>query len=176
MELVSYNEYVEITTKLLRAYPNQIQTVLKSEDHFHYLVGEIMWADNDFDGRGNIYGYRKKRFQWAMGKLKRQFSRNKNKPQLLSINNMENSISTSNTTLVVENKEIIQKFIDQVKNSKVLTDNEKYLLYNFFIEHIRVVELSKQLNLTNRSIYRSIKRGLEKLGIQHGDFRRLRNW
>ncbi len=178
MEHVTQQEYERITTSLLmKNYKNQVNTILNDNDYFYYLVSEVMWADVKFNGKGTLYGYRKQRLQWAMGRVKRQIM--KGKPVFLSeLQNKDDEREYVSTALAcrdntkdVENRELLNQFVKRVKNSPTLTDNEKYILEEYFINQGKVVNICETLGLKKGSIYRSIRRGLFKLGIRNGNFR-----
>lgn len=178
MDYLTQKEYARITKSLLiKNYKNQANTILNDNDYFYYLVSEVMWADVKFNGTGTLYGYRKQRLQWAMGKVKKQIMKsrpvflselqNKNKEQRY----INKEFASRDNTKDVENKELLNKFVERVQNSTTLTSNEKYILKQYFIYQTKVINLCETLNLKKGSIYRSIRRGLIKLGIRNGNFR-----
>jgi len=178
MEYLTQKEYIRITKSLLiKNYKNQINTILNDNDYFYYLVSEVMWADAKFNGTGTLYGYRKQRLKWAMSRIKQQIM--KRKPVFLSELQIKKDgreyvcmeLASRDNTRDVENRELLDKFISRVRNGVTLTDNEKYILEQYFIYQTKVLDLCEKLNLKKGSIYRSIKRGLIKLGIRDGNFR-----
>ncbi len=178
MEYVTQKEYVRITKSLLiKNYKNQVNTILNDNDYFYYLVSEVMWADAKFNGTGTLYGYRKQRLQWAMGRVKRQIM--KGKPVFLSELQTSDDereyvckeLACRDNTKDVEDRELLDKFVEQVQDSATLTDNEKYILEQYYIHQTKVVDLCEILDLKKGSIYRSIRRGLIKLRIRDGNFR-----
>ncbi len=178
MEYVTQKEYERITKSLLmKNYKNQVGTILNDNDYFYYLVSEVMWADAKFNGSGTLYGYRKQRLQWAMGRVKRQIM--KGKPVFLSELQTKDDereyvckeLASRDNTKDVEDRELLDKFVEKVRDSVTLTDNEKYILQQYFIHQIKVVNLCEKLNLKKGSVYRSIRRGLIKLGIRNGNFK-----
>lgn len=178
MEYVTQQEYERITKSLLmKNYKNQINTIFNDNDLFYYLVSEVMWADAKFNGMGTLYGYRKQRLQWAMGRVKRQIM--KGKPVFLSELQTKDDgreyvckeLACRDNTKDVENRELLDKFVERVQNSVTLTENEKYILEQYFIHQTKVVDLCETLELKKGSIYRSIRRGLVKLGIRNDNFK-----
>ena len=64
----SMKEYINLTTKIIRSVANfsVADKIINDQDIFGEMVGEVMSADYNWDGRGNIYGYRKQRIIWAI--------------------------------------------------------------------------------------------------------------
>ena len=174
MEYLSLKEYQDIAKKILNGtFPRIAQFIIKDEDKFGEVVNSIIMADWKFNGKGNLFGYRKQRVKWTvLGFLIQKTD--------LSLNfNITDTIELSETIadkLTYDNieEEDSRKFLrNKVTNSKVLTEREKICISQYLTEDGELSNIADALDIHKEAVKTSIRRGLSKLGLYNGYIERF---
>ena len=171
-EYLTDSEYQKIAKKLIFDNCNAeiSHHICNDPTKFGVVVNAVMTADWKWDGRGNKYGYRKQRAKWAIYKIISDITKKTDRPniqtfsELLREDHEISSLNKKNFVDDVDQKDYIEYVTNQIRNSKVLLDNEKTVLIGKFIQDKTVVELSEELEVRGESIRQTLNRAMVKIG------------
>ncbi len=167
MEYLSLKEYRNIARKLLsKAFPKVATHIINDNDKFGEIVNALVLADQHFDGRGTLYGYRKQRVSWTISSIYNK------RPDDLSLNfNITDTMELVDTIAdrpkfnMTDYEDRVENLRDRLVNSKVLTEKEKTCISQYFTENVELANIADNLGVHSEAVKMSIRRGLSKLGL-----------
>lgn len=152
--MLSLNEYWLIAKKMIMKH--KVPFLLNDDDNIAYVAYYIMRADNNFNGQGNLYGWRSFNAKCAISKLKAKFIREKKKHNV-SINSLDFTISDKDNKMIVECNDLLEYA------QKILTSREYQCVHDYYLKGMTLEEIGNTLDLTRERIRQILKKSIGKL-------------
>jgi predicted DNA-binding protein YlxM (UPF0122 family) len=167
MEYLSLKEYQTIAKKLLNAsFPKLAYNIINDNEKLGEVIHALVLADQHFDGRGTLHGYRKQRVTWVISSIYSKQSDD------LSLNfKIGEKIELCDTIAhkagfdETDYADRLENLGDKLTKSKVLTEKEKNCISQYFIESVELADIATNLDIHKEAVKMSIRRGLSKLGL-----------
>ena len=166
---ISMKEYINLTTKIIRSVANfsVADKIINDQDIFGEMVGEVMHADYNWDGRGNIYGYRKQRIIWAILK----YLNKKKSNTTVSLNHIicdgkelqDFMISGDITPLENIEKKELKNIVNDILNLSMLSDNQRRCIFLKYLKSMTLRQISVELQISSEAVRQNIFNGINKL-------------
>ncbi len=128
-------------------------------------MSSVIMADDQWDGRGTLVGYRKQRVSWCVKTML-----NKHKRKTMSLHHCFNESVELLDTIpeaigpdLVEYGDKLEVLRSKVEKSSVLTEREKLCIGDYF-SNISLDNMSETLGISKECIKSTIRRGLNKMG------------
>lgn len=135
---------------------------------FGTVVNAVMLADWEFNGKGNIYGYRKQRAQWAIYKIIQEMGSMKGDHKTQQFSQFEHSDfydkKQKDFVAEIEQKDYIEYIRERIETSDLLSENEKKVLIGKFLEDKTILEISEELEVRGEAVRQTLKRAMTKMG------------
>lgn len=164
---IKYYDYIA-KNLLLNMCGRQAQYIINDPNKFGTVVSELMIADWKWSGVGTIFGYRKQRVKWILGRL------NEKNPEEISlyteVGDQEYIIDklvdrkTECKTSKIDDSEIIEKIREYLQTPK-LTKNEKICIEKYYLsEYPNTYEsIANEIGMTRQGVKVNITNALEKI-------------
>lgn len=143
--------------------------MLSSEDDISHVAYMIMRADEKFDGRGNIKGFRMDYARFGVRRLMTRFREKANKNRILSLDFYVNSDNQTLHDFVPDKRSSIEDELeaksveDMVLDFDFITEQEKDCIIRNRLNKETLHTIGKELDLTRERIRQIIESGLTKL-------------
>jgi len=162
-------EYELIAKKIIAKHPMRT-TILQSEEKFSDIMMAVMTADWKWDGRGNIYGYRKAWVGYAIKNLLTKHKR-ENKKNTISIfletgDNLciEDSIEDEyNDIKQIEDQDYLDAIFQYVEDSTEFDQKKKTAFLRYSRESMSVKDIAIDQNSSTTTIRNYINIVKEKI-------------
>ena len=146
---MTVNEYLELAQKLISSYG--ASQLIKDDDAVSYVATALMKADDEFDGRGNVYGYRSACARFAIGRWIIKQKRDR-KTRAISIES-KNSNSRDTIGQCIEDdryphEEEIGEILDCIRGLEL---DEKYKTYfmEYFVDGLSYRDIGKKYDISH---------------------------
>ena len=169
-EMLLDKEYQLIAKKILynTCNPELSEAIYNDEDYFGSIASAIMIADWKWDGRGTIYGYRKQYAKWTIYRIIKEINSNKREHNIRNFSSFEFSDFYDKTQKdfveEIEQQDYIQHIKYKIENSKLLVDNEKYILISKFLNDSSISEIAETLQIRVEAVRQALTRAMTKIG------------
>lgn len=155
------------------------EEMLRSEDAIAHVAQAIMMADWLFNGKGDLYGYRKQRVIWAIQNyLTRRFKASRHKVYSLDFDcgngdkeySFKNHVPNGDTLpdkSVAESEEVKlrQEKVDSLLNSGRLSEQQKSYLRSHFMDGKSYAQIGRDHQVSRESVRQVVKRALDELRL-----------
>lgn len=165
---ISLVEYYEIANKILYSLLGAMaQRITSDQDKLSIIVSEIMLADWKWNGLGSVYGYRKQRVQWALGKLFRfkrevvSLFQDINEDIALIDTIPDNKINHVKTIEHNDALNLTMKTLDSAE----LTETEKNCINKYYLAGSKktMQQVGEELGISKQGVDFGIKKGIKKI-------------
>lgn len=150
MESLSF--YLETATKAVYKWgPSGMRS---DEDAISDVASAIMFADKEFDGRGDLSGYRMYRARCAILNLIKSYKRRQAKGPVYSLDEGMNSDSEESkflnydTFIVKESEDNVEDLI----NNAPITEMQKYCIERYYLYNDTYEEIARQTGFSREKI------------------------
>lgn len=180
-QLESLDYYLALTKKLISKYGgNWSRQMLSNEDCIANFANKLMMADIQFNGKGEIHGYRKQRFLWALAVYFKRMKKNR-QFNILSLDqdikhHKSSSVNNLSTLIASENlsppNQLIRKEskieVAKILENTLLTDQQKtYLKMYFgidpFTENMTMDAIAKHHGVSKNNVFLILHRSIDLL-------------
>lgn len=159
--------YLETAKRAIGKYGHR--SMLSSEDDIAHVAYMIMRADEKFDGRGNIKGFRMDYARYGVRRLMSKFRDNAKKNRILSLDFYVNSNNQTLQDFIPDKRASIEDEIEtknveeMVLDFDFITEQEKDCIIRNRLNKETLYNIGKELDLTRERIRQIIESGLTKL-------------
>lgn len=124
--------------------------MLLNDDIISNVATAIMWAENRFDGRGSLKGY--------IGYCGRM-------AVIRELGKLVKEGKCKNVDCISISRPDISEYdtIDMIKQCRLLTDNERTAIYDYFFLNKTLREIASDIGISHQTVSNIINRGLDKL-------------
>lgn len=180
VEFSDLNFYIDLAQKLIVSCGNSIrpgiaQEMLNNDDIVANLATELMSAELSFNGRGNIYGYRKQIAKWVVYEyLGRKKKANERTPLSLDAiysdteKNLGNIIPSEmeqpdETAIRNESNDNFSTGLGQLIDQGFISETQADCLKMHFMDGMSITDIAKERGYSRQSVSALILRAMEKL-------------
>lgn len=186
-ELLSLQEYILIAQKIVcrfcRYRSKSLVNLLMSNESVTNIANKLMIADTEFNGKGNINGYRKIRAMWEIYSILKQsqLQKNRNVPLSVAYDNGKETYSgygimhtminresrderdpLSNMIEDEENSEL-WNILDSAVDSGTISSESKDRLVDYIVNNMSMEEIASTRGVSKQAISDNIGNTLKKL-------------
>ncbi len=162
--MLTDKEYKDIAKKILYNYLKNNMKLAKNiyldTTKFGLIVKAVMVADWQWNKQGTIYGYRKQRVGWMIGRILKEM----NSKHSLSLQFNNNDFYTKKQKCSLEELDYCIYIENKINKSNILSDKEKKILVSSLIQSKTVREISEDLTINRESVRQTITRSINKIG------------
>lgn len=177
-EFESLDNYYTIAKKMILVHAptirsNLAEEMLANEDAVGNVAHALMMADWKFDGRGNLYGYRKKMGRYAIQNYASRQKKETAKKNISINNDFESSTSTNFFANQLTDKEQqpdmpLQKLekLDKIRElleSGIISKLQAEYLRLYYFEGLSLDQIGKKRKVSKQSVWQLIHKALETL-------------